>query len=138
MNIDDAHIRIARPTPDTARIRRFYIEGLGMSILYEGEAQVEDRRWELLMCGFDHASWHLEFTCSEPHPIVPSPTVEDLLVFYLGDPASVAGVSAALEEHGGTLVSSDNPYWDEGGITVKDPDGYRVVLTARTWADGAA
>lgn len=135
MSIDDARIWIARPTSDPARIRRFYIDGLGMSILYEGQTQVEDRRWELLMCGFKNASWHLEFTRSEPHAIVPSPTMEDLLVFYMGDLVSVARVSTALEEHGGTVVCSDNPYWDDGGITVMDPDGYRLVLTARTWGE---
>lgn len=138
MNIDEAHIRIARPTSDSARMRRFYVDGLGMSVLYEGQAQVEDRRWELLMCGFEHASWHLEFTHSEPHTILPSPTVEDLLVIYLGDPTSVEQVATTLEEHGGTVVCSDNPYWDDGGITIMDPDGYRLVLTARTWGDETA
>lgn len=136
MTIDDARIRIARPTLDPARIRRFYIDGLGMSILYEGQTQVEDRRWELLMCGFEHASCHLEFTRSQPHPIVPSPTGEDLLVFYLGDPAACLDqVATTLEHHGGTVVCSDNPYWDAGGITVMDPDGYRLVVTARTWGE---
>lgn len=136
MNIDDAHIRIAHPTSDPARIRRSYIDGIGMSILYEGEAQLDHQRWELLMCRFEHASWHLEFTHSEPHATIPSPTAEDLLVLYLGDPASVERVSTALEDHGGTVVRSDNPYWDNSGITVMDPDGYRLVLTAQTWGVG--
>lgn len=135
MSIDDARIRIARPTLDPARIRRFYVDGLGMPVLYDGEAQLDHQRWELLMCGFKNVSWHLDFTCSEPHAIVPSPTMEDLLVFYMGDPASLGCVSTALEEHGGTVVCSDNPYWDDGGITVMDPDGYRLVLTARTWGE---
>lgn len=138
MDIHEAHLRIARPTADPARIRHFYVDGLGMTVLYEGTAQVGQRHWELLMCGFENSSWHLELTRSDPHAIVPSPTADDLLVFYLGDPAELARVSAALAEHGGTVVRSDNPYWDDGGITIEDPDGYRVVLTARTWGDHTA
>lgn len=29
---------------------------------------------------------------------------------------------------GGRHVTSTNPYWDRGGVTIEDPDGYRVVL----------
>lgn len=137
LGIVNAHVRIARPSSDLAAIRRFYVDGLGMTVLYEGTAQVGDRHWELMMCGFEHASWHVEFTHSEPHVIVPSPTVDDLLVLYLGDLVSVGHFSTALEEQGGTVVCPDNPYWDEGGVTIMDPDGYRLVLTARTWNDGA-
>lgn len=134
MRTSSAHLRIARPTLDLARIQHFYVDGLGMSVLYEGQAPANDgRQWELLMCGFDNAAWHLEFTRCEPDPITPAPTVEDLLVFYLGDPASVEQEVPVLENHGGTIVGSENPYWDSGGITIRDPDGYRLVLTARTW-----
>lgn len=138
MSIDDAHIRIARPTSDLAHIRRFYVDGMGLSVLYEGKAQVENRSGELLMCGAENASWHLEFTRTEPDPVVSSPTVDDLLVIYLGGPASVVRLSTALEKHGGAVVRSDNPYWDDGGITIVDPDGYRLVLTTRTWGDTTA
>ena len=135
MNTHEAHIRIARPTLDPGSIRRFYVEGLGMSMLYEGSAQIQERRWELVMCGFENAGWHLEFTRCEPHTIMPSPTVDDLLVFYLGDRTSVQEAHKTLERLGGTTVASENPYWDEGGVTLADPDGYRVVLTGRTWGE---
>ncbi|MHB8296804.1 MAG: VOC family protein, partial [Acidimicrobiales bacterium] len=26
-----------------------------------------------------------------------------------------------------------NPYWDRWGVTIEDPDGYRLVLSHRTW-----
>jgi hypothetical protein len=32
-----------------------------------------------------------------------------------------------------TPAPADNPYWDAGGTTIADPDGYRVVLTQRSW-----
>jgi hypothetical protein len=40
---------------------------------------------------------------------------------------------ARLLAHGGTRVPAHNPYWDTHGVTVADPDGYRLVLCSRTW-----
>ena len=59
--------------------------------------------------------------------------MDDLFVLYLGtaiDDAFVARLVAA----GGTRVASHNPYWDEHGVTVADPDGYRLVLCSRSWS----
>jgi hypothetical protein len=30
-------------------------------------------------------------------------------------------------------VRAANPYWDEHGVTVEDPDGFRVVLVPEYW-----
>ena len=32
-------------------------------------------------------------------------------------------------------VLSPNPYWNEWGVTVEDPDGYRLVLCTRGWSN---
>lgn len=40
-----------------------------------------------------------------------------------------------LEQHGGKRVSSPNPYWNRWGVTVEDPDGYRLVLCERAWSN---
>lgn len=42
-------------------------------------------------------------------------------------------VVARLLAAGGSVVSSHNPYWDQWGVTVSDPDGYRLVLCERSW-----
>lgn len=55
-------------------------------------------------------------------PVVPTP---DLLVLYLGSTAEAQALAAGL-----TPVEVDDPYWRDYGVTVLDPDGYRVVLTA--------
>jgi hypothetical protein len=34
---------------------------------------------------------------------------------------------------GGTRVTARNPYWETWGTTVQDPDGYRLVLSHRSW-----
>ncbi|MEV4098267.1 hypothetical protein [Streptosporangium saharense] len=31
---------------------------------------------------------------------------------------------------------SHNPYWDAHGVTLTDPDGYRLVLSTRSWNPG--
>jgi hypothetical protein len=53
-----------------------------------------------------------------------------LLVFYLGDEATVQAVAARL---GVDPVRPANPYWAEHGLTFQDPDGFRVVLVPEHW-----
>jgi predicted enzyme related to lactoylglutathione lyase len=55
-----------------------------------------------------------------------------LLVIYLAEPVSSEVIKRAVT-YGGTVVASNNPYWDIGGVTIADPDGYRVVVTQRSW-----
>jgi len=127
--IDGHHkIRIARPSRDLAAAERFYVQGLGLSVLFR---KTEPGGYELLMLGPDGGQWHLELTRGIDG-IDPSPTPEDLLVIYLAAAVPAEMVDRAVA-HGGTVVPSHNPYWDAGGVTVADPDGYRVVLTQRSW-----
>lgn len=51
-------------------------------------------------------------------------------MLYLGAPAD-PDLLHRLTEAGGTRVTARNPYWEQWGIT--DPDGYRLVLSHRTW-----
>jgi hypothetical protein len=34
---------------------------------------------------------------------------------------------------GASFVASSNPHWDEHGVTLEDPDGYRLVLQRADW-----
>ncbi len=51
----------------------------------------------------------------------------DLLVLYL---ASSAEVTSLVSSAGLSSAPSDDPYWSRYGVTVLDPDGHRIVLTA--------
>jgi hypothetical protein len=76
---------------------------------------------------------HLEFTATE-HTPPPAPHAEALLVLYLGNQSTVDRVLTRLAV---TPVPSANPYWDRVGVTVVDPDGFRVVLVSQIWQRSA-
>lgn len=128
-----AHLRIARPSRDLAQAEAFYVGALGLEVLWRARAQT-DVEHDLLIAGYPGAAWHLELTWHPGAPTTPSPTVDDLLVLYLGEPASDQLVDRLLAA-GGRRVAAHNPYWDEHGTTIADPDGYRIVLCARTWSN---
>ena len=126
------HIRIARPVRDLDASEEFYVRGLGLSRLERIAGRPRTGERDLLMAGPADGHWHLELTASSEDAVMPTPTPEDLLVIYLGSPVPEEAVSRAIR-HRGTVVPAHNPYWDQGGVTIADPDGYRVVLTGRSW-----
>jgi catechol 2,3-dioxygenase-like lactoylglutathione lyase family enzyme len=131
IKLNEAHLRIARPARDLRRAEEFWVNGLGMEVLYRTDEHAEGGH-ALLMVGFPGAAWHLELVGDAAGETPPSPTEEDLLVIYVGEPVEDA-VLRRLTETGGTVVPAKNPYWDRWGVTVQDPDGYRLVLSHRTW-----
>jgi len=84
------------------------------------------------MLGWPDAAWHLELVGDPEGEMPAAPSEEVLLVLYVGGPLDVDAVDR-LVQAGGTVVSARNPYWDRWGITIVDPDGYRLVLSHRTW-----
>ncbi|OIJ69782.1 VOC family protein [Streptomyces mangrovisoli] len=126
-----AHVRVARPSRDLAAAERFYVEGLGLDVLWRTTERVPGEH-DLLMVGPPGGSWHFELTHDPEQPLEPTPTVDDLFVVYLGAPVDPA-LTDRLIAAGGRLVPAHNPYWDEHGVTIADPDGYRLVLCSRSW-----
>ncbi|MEU9195075.1 VOC family protein [Streptomyces hundungensis] len=125
------HVRVARPSRDLAAAERFYVDGLGLDVQWRSAEHVPGEH-DLLMVGPTGGSWHFELTRDPEHPLEPTPTVDDLFVIYLGAPVDEALIDR-LVASGGIRVPAHNPYWDEHGVTVTDPDGYRLVLCSRTW-----
>lgn len=95
------------------------------------------------MLGYPGGSWHLELVhasdgaggTASSFP-VPKPTEEDLLVLYVEGPVD-QGLVDRMVEAGGKRVVARNEYWETWGVTVQDPDGYRVVLCTRGWENVA-
>jgi catechol 2,3-dioxygenase-like lactoylglutathione lyase family enzyme len=126
-----SHLRIARPSADLGAAERFWVDGLGLDVLYRADESAEGGH-ALLMVGWPGAAWHLELV-GDPNKATPAaPTEEDLLVLYVDGPVD-DDVVRRLVDAGGTRVASRNPYWDEWGVTIADPDGYRLVLSTRSW-----
>ncbi|HEU5421126.1 MAG TPA: VOC family protein [Streptosporangiaceae bacterium] len=126
-----SHMRIARPSRDLRAAERFWVGGLGLEVLYRADEDAEGGH-ALLMMGWPDAAWHLELVGDPDGTTPPAPTEEDLLVLYLGGEID-EDVISRLTRSGGTLVAARNPYWDRWGVTIEDPDGYRLVLSTRSW-----
>jgi predicted enzyme related to lactoylglutathione lyase len=129
--LQSSHLRIARPSRDLKQAERFWVQGAGMTVLYRADSPGEGG-YALLMVGWPDAAWHLELVGDPAGGTPPAPTEEDLLVVYLGMPVPDALIERMVHA-GGKVVPARNPYWDHWGVTIMDPDGYRLVLSHRTW-----
>ena len=119
-------VHVARPTRSLRELKRFYCEGIGLEVIgsFEGHAGYSG-----VMLGLPGRAYHLEFTEHEDAQTdYPPPSADNLLVLYVPDGAAVGRIAARLAALGYPAVAAENPYWDERGVTVADPDGWRVVL----------
>ena len=121
-------LRVARHTDRLDELVRFYRDGLGLPEL--GRFQGHDG-YDGVFLAVPGTEAHLEFTSGGVHD-APTPHPETLIVLYLG---SRDAVERARERVGVEPVEAANPYWQRNGITVTDPDGFRVVLVPRAWPD---
>jgi catechol 2,3-dioxygenase-like lactoylglutathione lyase family enzyme len=118
-------VRVARQTGHLDEIVTFYREGLGLPQIdhFAGHAGYDG-----VMLGLPSTGAHLEFTATEGSS-PPIPHAEHLLVLYVGDQRTVDELFSRLAI---APIPSENPYWDEVGVTVCDPDGFRIVLVRQT------
>lgn len=127
------HLRVARPVRDLSRATDMYRRGLGLTVI----ARFEDHEgFDGVMLGDAGANYHLEFTRCAAHEIGPSPTPEDLLVWYFPDAGEWSRRCQAMLDAGFAEVSPFNRYWAKLGRTFADPDGYRTVLQQADWSNG--
>lgn len=121
------HVRIARPVTDLARSEALYCAGLGLCVVDRFENH-EGFDGVMLAPANADAGYHFELTRHRDHPIRPTPTVEDLVIFYVPDLREWEAACARLSSCGFERVASFNPYWERRGRTYEDFDGYRIVL----------
>ena len=125
-----SQLRIARPVSALDRSVAMYRNGLGFMEIGRFE---NHEGFDGVMLGRPDLHYHFEFTYCRTHPMVPTPTAEDLLVFYLPDVNEWRQACAAMLGAGFVGVSSFNPYWQQRGRTFEDHDHYRVVLEQAQW-----
>ena len=124
------HLRIARPVSDLARSTEMYCRGLGLVILdsFKGHDGFDGA-----MLGDPRSRYHFEFTHCHADPVAPTPTPEDLVVFYIPEKSEWQTRCDNMLAAGFKQVTSFNPYWESRGRTYEDPDGYRTVLEQAGW-----
>jgi catechol 2,3-dioxygenase-like lactoylglutathione lyase family enzyme len=117
--------RAARPTHRLDKVVEFYKDGLGLKQI----ASFQDHDgYDGVMFGLPEADYHLEFTQHVEGSSCPAPSKDNLLVFYMPDHDKINKIVSRLEAMGYFPVSPENPYWKEKGVTIEDPDGWRIVL----------
>jgi len=119
-------VRFARHTERLEEVVRFYRDGLGLPEI--GRFEGHDG-YDGAFLAIPGTAAHLELSSGGAHA-APAPHPETLLVLYLGSSEAVDEVIARV---GADPVEPANPYWAANGVTLEDPDGFRVVLVPRAW-----
>lgn len=129
----DPHVRIARPVSDLQRSVAMYTQGLGLAEL---GGFVAHAGFDGAMLGLPERGFHFEFTYSHTQKVLPAPTPEDLLVFYVPEPLAWKQRCAAMLHAGFVEADPGNPYWGQSGRSFQDHDGYTVVIQRASWPAG--
>jgi len=119
------HFRYARHTTHLKVLKQFYCEILKLEVIGSFS---DHNGYDGLFLGKRGADWHLEFTKSEQTP-VHQVDEDDLLVFYPETHQEYDAIMAGIREAGLEFILSKNPYWIEHGVCIKDPDGFRVMIS---------
>ncbi|WP_079478947.1 VOC family protein [Halobacillus salinus] len=118
-------IRIARPTDKMEAVIEFYEKGLRLERVAEFHGH---SGYDGVVFGLPDLTYQLEFTTYESGSPCPAPSKDNLLIFYIEDEKELSTVSGRLSQMGYEEVEAENPYWKEKGVTIEDPDGWRIVL----------
>lgn len=117
--------RFARHTNDLEQIKSFYIDILGFELLGGFE---NHNGYDGVFIGKSNENWHLEFTKSDE--IVHFDFNEDdNLVFYPNNKMEFDFIMNKIQSKKIELIKAKNPYWNENGKMILDPDGYRIVIS---------
>ncbi|MES2380818.1 MAG: VOC family protein [Bacteroidota bacterium] len=125
MTFPISQIRIARPTNQLDALTRFYKDGL---LFNEIGSFTNHDGYNGIMLGMPDASVHLEFTQHIHGSPCPAPTKDNLLVLYFNTSTDRDLYVDRLTQMDYPIVEPENSYWLANGITIADPDGWRVVL----------
>ncbi|WP_445722758.1 VOC family protein [Flavobacterium sp.] len=117
--------RFARHTNNLENIKSFYINVLGFELLGEFKNHAG---YNGVFIGKPNLDWHLEFTVSDDE-IIHSFNEDDILVFYPETAEDYKLNIENIQKLNICFINAKNPYWDENGKMILDPDGYRIVIS---------
>ncbi len=117
--------RFARHTNDLNKVKLFYTEILQLEILGGFENHND---YDGTFIGKPNMDWHLEFTQSDEIAEF-NFNEDDVLVFY---PETLVEYDLLIEnitKNNINFIESKNPYWNENGKMILDPDDYHVIIS---------
>ncbi|MFV1884936.1 MAG: VOC family protein [Balneola sp.] len=118
-------LRNARHTENLELIKEFYTQIIGLEVLFSFE---NHNNYSGVFIGKKDHDWHLEFTASKnkaEHKF----DIDDLLVFYPASKGEYNKIVERIESNGIKKFKAKNPFWNENGIMIKDPDGFGVIVS---------
>lgn len=121
--------RYARHTTDLNCIIAFYTEIAGLKRLGGFN---DHSGYDGVFLGFDNMDWHLEFTVSN-YKSQSTFDEDDALVFYVTSKEELEQKRNLLLKKEVELLKPKNPYWEENGIMICDPDGFRIIFSIKDY-----
>ena len=118
-------LRVARHTNDLENIKSFYVNILGLEILGGFE---NHNNYDGIFMGKPSENWHLEFTKSKEKINILC-NEEDYLVFYPENQLEHDQILKNIEANNIKFITSKNPYWNENGKIILDPDGFGIIIS---------
>lgn len=117
--------RIARHTNDLEKLKVFYTKILNFELL--GSFNNHDG-YDGIFMGKPNLDWHLEFTMSN-EIIEFNFNEDDLFVLYPEEINEYNSLIENIKKYNINFIEAKNPYWNENGKTIQDPDGYRIIIS---------
>ncbi len=117
--------RNARHTNNLKPIVEFYTKIIGLKVLFSFENH-NDYSGSLI--GKPGHDWHIEFTASKDmakHKF----DDEDMMVFYPTEKSEYNEIVERIDANNIEIIKAKNPFWDDNGIMIKDPDGFRIIIS---------
>ncbi len=118
-------LRVARHTNNLKKIKSFYINILGFELLGGFE---NHNNYDGTFIGKPNLDWHLEFTSSDEIAIF-NFGEEDYLVFYPDNNSQYNAILENISKNKIELINSKNPFWNENGKIIHDPDGFGIIIS---------
>lgn len=117
--------RNARHTNNLKLIEEFYTQIIGLELLFSFE---NHNNYSGIFLGKQGHDWHLEFTTSNDKAIHKF-DIEDAMVFYPASNEEYNHIVERIETNGIEKLKAKNPFWNENGIMIKDPDGFGIIVS---------
>lgn len=117
--------RFARHTNNLEKLKIFYTQILGFEVLGGFE---NHNNYDGIFLGKQNLDWHLEFTQSA-EIVEFNFNEDDILVFYPETLIEYQLLIENINKNNINFIESKNPYWNQNGKMIIDPDGYRIMVS---------